>query len=58
MSAMKRVIQLDSDIERLRASVEKIDMALLDHEKRLIRIETLVELSRATLGYVRASSFR
>jgi hypothetical protein len=46
-AGMKRIIQLDSDVERLRQAVEKIDTAVTDHEKRLIRIETLIELSRA-----------
>lgn len=47
-AGMRRIIQLDSDVERLRAAVEKTDAAVTDHEKRLIRIETMIELSRGT----------
>ena len=46
ISGMKRIIQLDADVERVRAAVEKLDAAVIDHEKRLIRIETLIELTR------------
>lgn len=45
-AGMRRIIQLDGDVARLRAAVEKTDTVVLDHEKRLIRIETLIELSR------------
>ena len=46
-AGMKRIIQLDSDVERLRGAVEKIDDTVTDHEKRLIRIETLIELTQS-----------
>jgi hypothetical protein len=44
---MKRVIQLDADVARLHRAVEKADAIVMDHEKRLIRIETMIDLSRA-----------
>lgn len=45
-AGMKRIIQLDSDVERLRQAVEKVDDTVVDHEKRLIRIETMIEMAR------------
>ena len=45
-AGMKRIIQLDSDVERLRQAVEKVDGTVVDHEKRLIRIETMIEMAR------------
>jgi hypothetical protein len=48
VAGMKRVIQLDNDVERLRTAVEKTESTVTDHEKRLIRIETLIELTRAS----------
>ena len=45
-AGMKRIMQLDSDVERLRAAVEKLDTNVTDHEKRLIRIETMIEMAR------------
>jgi hypothetical protein len=45
-AGMKRIIQLDSDVERLRHAVEKLDGTVVDHEKRLIRIETMIEMAR------------
>ncbi|MBV9931610.1 MAG: hypothetical protein JO013_11790 [Alphaproteobacteria bacterium] len=47
LAGMKRIVQLDSDVARLRASLEKTEAAVLDHEKRLIRIETMIELARS-----------
>src|SRR6185437_14075609 len=32
-AGMKRIIQLDSDVERLRQSVEKMNGTVVDHEK-------------------------
>ena len=46
-AGMKRIIQLDSDVERLRKAVEKVDGTVVDHEKRLIRIETMIEMARS-----------
>jgi hypothetical protein len=46
LSGMKRIVQLDTDVARLRSSLEKAEATALDHEKRLIRIETMIELAR------------
>ena len=47
LAGMKRIVQLDSDVARLRSSLEKAEGTALDHEKRLIRIETMIELARS-----------
>lgn len=45
-AGLKRIIQLDSDVAQLKQAVEKIDAIALDHEKRLVRVEILIEISR------------
>jgi uncharacterized protein YeeX (DUF496 family) len=45
-AGLKRLIQLDADVPRLERSIEKIEADVRDHEKRLVRIETLVDVSR------------
>jgi hypothetical protein len=46
LAGIKRIVQLDSDVARLRSSLEKAEAVGVDHEKRLIRIETMIEFSR------------
>jgi hypothetical protein len=46
-AGLKRLIQLDADVARLDRSVQKIETDVRDHDKRLVRIETLVEVSRS-----------
>ena len=46
-TGLKRLIQLDADVARLDRSVQKIETDVRDHDKRLVRIETLVEVSRS-----------
>ena len=46
-AGIKRIIQLDADVERLHGTVEKTGLIVMDHEKRLIRIETMIDLSQA-----------
>lgn len=46
-AGLKRLIQLDADVARLDRSVEKIETEVRDHDRRLVRIETLVEVSRS-----------
>lgn len=47
VAGIKRVIQLDADVARLQRDVETVKAAVMEHEKRLIRIETLVDISWA-----------
>ena len=46
-AGIKRIIQLDADVARLHAAVEKTETRVMDHEKRLVRIETLIDLGQA-----------
>ena len=43
-AGIKRIIQLDADVARLHAAAEKTETRFLDHEKRLVRIETMIDL--------------
>lgn len=47
VAGIKRIIQLDTDVARLKRDVEKAETILMDHEKRLVRIETLINLTWA-----------
>ncbi len=46
-AGLKRIMQLDSDVAQLKRAVEKIDAIALDHEKRLVRVETLIDVGQA-----------
>lgn len=46
-AGVRRIIQLDGDVRRLQQAVEKIDALTRDHEKRLTRVETLIEVGQA-----------
>ena len=45
-STLRSIIVMEEKIDRLAAAVEKMAGHIEDHEKRLIRIETLIELAR------------
>lgn len=57
-AGMKRIIQLDGDVARLRQAVEKSDTIVLDQEKRLIRIETMIDVGRAGGDCLRVEDYR
>ncbi len=58
-AGLKRLIQLDADVARLDRSVEEIESDVKDHDKRLVRIETLIEVSRpAAAPLVRRSALQ
>ncbi|HEX8624342.1 MAG TPA: hypothetical protein VF782_04605 [Allosphingosinicella sp.] len=46
-AGLRRLIQLDADVARLDRSVERIETDVRDHDRRLVRIETLIEISRS-----------
>lgn len=48
VAGIKRIIQLDTDVARLKRDVERAEATLTVHESRLVRIETLIEVSWAT----------
>lgn len=47
VAGIKRIIQLDTDVARLQRDVENVKATVMEHEKRLVRIETLVDVTWA-----------
>jgi hypothetical protein len=47
LTSIRRVILMESRIQTLADSVDRIAETMIDHEKRLVRLETMVEISRA-----------
>ena len=43
-AGIKRLMLLDAEVARLQRAADKADATGLDHEKRLTRIETLIEV--------------
>ena len=57
LDALRSQVEMRGDIDRLTGSVDGLrlrldgqDKYLLDHEKRLIRLETLVEVAQGRAG--------
>jgi hypothetical protein len=48
-AGVKRLMQLDADVTRLQKAADKADAINFDHEKRLTRIETLIEVGRTSI---------
>ena len=46
IDGIKGQVEMRGDIERLTARVDRISDDVVDHEKRLIRLETVVEMAR------------
>ena len=44
--AVRNVILMQDQLERLSAESEEVSGKLADHERRLIRIETMIELAQ------------
>jgi hypothetical protein len=49
-SSLKSIIELRGDVERTSAQVYRLSGMTLDHEKRLIRLETMVEMAQSGRG--------
>jgi phage shock protein A len=45
--AVRRAILMEDRLERLNAEVDRSSEQLRDHERRLTRIETMIEIARA-----------
>ena len=54
-SVLKTVIMVNEEITALKESVKTSSAHVLEHEKRLIRIETMIELSRTPVAPAPAS---
>ena len=46
MSAMKEVLLLTDNVDRAGAALSDISSELREHDRRLIRLETIVEIAR------------
>lgn len=46
MSAMKEVLLLTDKVERAGSMLSDISAELRDHDRRLVRLETIVEIAR------------
>ena len=46
ISAMKEVLLLSDKVERAGTMLSEISRELRDHDRRLVRIETMVEMAR------------
>lgn len=47
VAGIKRIIHLDSDVARPQRDVDKAEAIVMGHEKRLVRIETLIDVNWA-----------
>jgi hypothetical protein len=47
---MKRIVLMDDKVARLADNIDDMRAILTDHEKRLIRIETMIEMSGRQSG--------
>ncbi len=46
MSAMKEVLLLTDNVDRAGAALSEISSELREHDRRLIRLETIVEIAK------------
>lgn len=47
LASLRQVILMESKLQRLADSVDEMADAVMDHEKRLIRLETMVEIAQS-----------
>ncbi|MCU7815631.1 MAG: hypothetical protein KZQ81_10580 [Candidatus Thiodiazotropha sp. (ex Rostrolucina anterorostrata)] len=52
IAAMKEVILLSEKVERAGGMLSDISKELRDHDRRLVRLETLVEVAKASQGRI------
>ncbi len=43
---IRRAILMQERVERLTAGIEKMEERVLDHDRRLVRIETMIEIAK------------
>jgi hypothetical protein len=52
IAAMKEVILLSEKVERAGELLSDVSKELRDHDRRLVRLETLVEVAKASQGRI------
>ena len=45
--SIRRIILMQEKIDRLAEGVTNLQSSMLDHEKRLVRIETMIEMAQS-----------
>lgn len=50
---LTKQVQLHADTQRALKRLDEVSESLFDHEKRLIKIETIIDLARGGLGPLR-----
>jgi hypothetical protein len=45
-NSIRKIILMEDKIDRLAQGVDRVASEVMDHEKRLIRIETLIEVAQ------------
>lgn len=53
IAGLRAQVEIRGDIDRATAGVDKLRDRLYDHEKRLVRLETLVDIARGEFGPLR-----
>jgi hypothetical protein len=56
MAGLKTAIELTGKVDRLERSVEGLSSDLRDVDRRLVRLETIIEVTRADGATLRISS--
>ncbi len=46
--SVRQIILMESRIDQLCASIDRLSYQGMDHERRLIRIETMIEMAQGT----------
>jgi thioredoxin-like negative regulator of GroEL len=52
IAAMKEVILLSEKVERAGELLSDVSKELRDHDRRLVRLETLIEVAKASQGRI------
>lgn len=50
LESVKDVLRMNDDVQRLAEGVKDLAVEMRDHDRRLVRIETLIEVSQAYSG--------
>ena len=50
LESVKDVLRMNDDVQRLAEGVKDLAIEVRDHDRRLVRIETLIEVSQAQAG--------
>jgi hypothetical protein len=50
LSGIRDAVLLSEKVERLSNNTEAVALELRDHDRRLVRLETMVEMAQATAG--------